>query len=106
LTEVIQIIVSILLFFIMFFGISFILNMLLRRTWFMSLIYPLIVIVIVDNMSTLEYVKNPGYAFPEAFRQIIRITPVDIIILGAGFAGTIVSAIVIKMLRRNGYQMF
>lgn len=72
----------------------------------MSFIYPIIVILIVDNMSTLEYIKNPGYAFPEALRQIAQITPVDVIILGAGFAGTIVSGIVIKMLRRNGYQMF
>jgi len=90
----------------MFFGISFILNMLLRRTWFMSIIYPLIVVLIVDNMSTLEYVKNPGHAFPEALNQIMGITPVDVIILGAGFAGTIVSGVVIKLLRRNGYQMF
>ncbi|OZU88852.1 hypothetical protein CIL03_09680 [Virgibacillus indicus] len=102
----IQLVVSILLYFVIFFGIAFILNMLLRRTWLMSFIYPIIVIMIIDDLSTLEYFKNPGDSFSIAFTKLTEITPVDITILLSGLAGTIVSGIVIKILRKSGYQMF
>ncbi len=102
----IQLIVSILLFFVIFFGLAFILNMLLRRTWLMAFLYPLIVLMIVDKISTLEYFKDPAASFKIAFDNLMHITPVDIIILFSGFAGTIVSGLVIKYLRKSGYQMF
>ncbi|WP_165767925.1 YuiB family protein [Virgibacillus indicus] len=105
-TSLIQLVVSILLYFVIFFGIAFILNMLLRRTWLMSFIYPIIVIMIIDDLSTLEYFKNPGDSFSIAFTKLTEITPVDITILLSGLAGTIVSGIVIKILRKSGYQMF
>ncbi|CDQ39215.1 MULTISPECIES: YuiB family protein [Virgibacillus] len=102
----IQLVVSILLYFVIFFGIAFILNMLLRRTWLMAFLYPIVVLMIVDNISTWEYFKAPVEAFSEAFSRLMQITPVDIGILAAGFAGTIVSGFVIKLLRKSGYQMF
>lgn len=102
----IQFVVSIILFFVIFFGIAFILNMLLRRTWLMSFIYPFIVLIIVDGISTAEYFKHPGAAFQTAFTRLIHLTPVDITILVSGFIGTIVSGFVIKFLRKSGYQMF
>jgi hypothetical protein len=105
-TSLVQLIVSIILYFVIFFGIAFILNMLLRRTWLMACIYPIIVIMIVDGISTAEYFINPGNAFATAYTRLIHVTPVDITILTAGFAGTIVSGIVIKILRKSGYQMF
>ncbi|CDO03049.1 membrane protein [Oceanobacillus picturae] len=106
LAQIVQLLVSIVLYFVIFFGIAFILNMLLRKTWLMAILYPLVVIMIVDDMSTLEYFKNPGNAFSEAFSKFLSITPADITILLAGFAGAVVSGIVIKMLRKSGYQMF
>ncbi|HLR67870.1 YuiB family protein [Virgibacillus alimentarius] len=102
----IQLIVSILLFLVIFFGLAFILNMLLRRTWLMTLIYPIIVLMIVDNISTIEYFKNPAASFSTAFSNLMNVTLVDIIILISGFVGTIISGIVIKILRKSGYQMF
>lgn len=102
----IQLIVSILLYFVIFFGISFILNMLIRRTWVMAFIYPIIVIIIVDGISTFEYIKNPGYAFSTVGTKLMSLTIVDIIILSSGLVGTIVSGIVIKLLRKSGYRMF
>lgn len=102
----IQLVVSVLLFFVMFFGLSFILNMLLRKTWLMSFIYPIIILLIVDDISTAEYFIHPGEAFATAFSNLIKVTPVDIIILSSGFAGTIVSGFVIRILRKSGYQMF
>lgn len=102
----IQLVVSILLYFVIFFGIAFILNMLLRRTWLMSFIYPFVVWMIVDGISTIEYFKEPGASFQTAIDQFIQLTPVDIAILTSGLAGTIVSGFVIKLLRKSGYQMF
>lgn len=80
--------------------------MLLRRTWLMSFIYPFVVLMIVDNISTLEYFSDPGGSFSTAFSRLMDVTVVDITILTAGFIGTIVSGLVIKFLRKNGYQMF
>lgn len=105
-TTLIQFVISILLFFVIFFGLAFILNMLLRRTWLMAIIYPVIVLMIVDNISTLEYFKDPGNSFSIAISELTKITIADISILGAGFIGTVVSAIVIKFLRNSGYRMF
>ncbi|WP_100013219.1 YuiB family protein [Lentibacillus sediminis] len=102
----IQLVVSIILYFVIFFGIAFILNMLLRRTWLMAVLYPVIVIMIVDNISTWNYFTSPGEAFSAIGERLMSITAVDITILLSGFAGTILSGIVIKMLRKNGYQMF
>lgn len=102
----IQLVVSMLLFFVIFFGVAFILNMLLRKTWLMAWFYPVIVLMIVDKMSTAEYFKHPGSAFSQAFDNLFKIAPVDIAILLSGFAGVLTSGFVIRLLRRNGYQMF
>src|SRR5699024_5708741 len=102
----IQLIVSILLFLVIFFGLAFILNMLLRRTCLMTLIYPIIVLMIVDNISTIKYFKNPEASLSTAFSNLMNVTMIDIIIMITGFVGTIISDIVIKILRKSGYQMF
>ena len=126
LTEWIQLFVSVILYFVIFFGIAFILNMLLRKTCLMTFLYPIVMLLTVDNislkqfddvnldhplliledMSLLTYFTNPIKAFYTVFIKLLHITPIDIIILSSGLAGTIVSGIVIKILRRNGYQMF
>ncbi|HEX6594503.1 MAG TPA: YuiB family protein [Bacillota bacterium] len=102
----IQLVVSIILFFVIFFGLAFILNMLLRRTWLMAFIYPFIVLLIINDASFVDYFTSPLVAFSSAFTKLSGITVVDFIILFAGFIGTIVSGYVIKYLRKSGYQMF
>jgi|SRR5690625_308039 len=102
----IQLIVSVLLYFVIFFGIAFILNMLLRRTWLMAFLYPFIISLIVGDSSIGEYFTSPSQAFSSTFNKMISLAAVDFIILLSGFIGTIVSGIVIKFLRRSGYQMF
>lgn len=102
----IQLVVSVLLFFVIFFGLAFILNMLLRRTWLMAFIYPFIVLLIVGGISITEYFKSPVASFSLAFEKLLIITPVDMIILSSGLIGTIVCGFVIKFLRKSGYQMF
>lgn len=125
-TKLIQLVVSVLLYFVIFFGISFILNMLLRRTWLMSYLYPIVMLLTIDNislkqfddvnvdhpllimgdMSISTYFTNPIKSFYTVFIKLLHTTPVDLIILSSGLVGTIVSGIVIRILRRNGYQMF
>ncbi|WP_254434128.1 YuiB family protein [Halobacillus sp. Marseille-Q1614] len=104
--NIVQFIVSMLLFFVLFFGIGFLLNMILRSSWIMAFVYPLVVLLIVDNFKFSRYFTETGQAFSEVFGQLTRLQVVDIAILSSGFAGTIVAGLVIKWLRKNGYQMF
>ncbi|MGM0845864.1 MAG: YuiB family protein [Bacillota bacterium] len=100
------VIISMLLFFVLFFGIGFLLNMLLRMTWVMAVIYPLITILIVDEVRFIEYFRNSGEAFSALGSKFAALTAVDLLILSCGLAGAIVSGIVMKILRKKGYQMF
>lgn len=99
-------IISILLFFVLFFGIGFILNMLLRMTWIMAIVYPIVAILIIDEVRFLDYFTNPGHSFHLLGEKITRLHTPDIIILISGFLGTIVAGIVMRILRKKGYRMF
>ncbi|PZX04779.1 YuiB-like putative membrane protein [Psychrobacillus insolitus] len=103
---VVQMILSVLIFFVMFFGIAFLLNMLLRMTWFMAILYPVVVVLIIDEVGFFDYFTESGTAFSALGDKIISLHAADIIILVSGLAGSIVAGIVIKFLRKNGYQMF
>ncbi|MFC4404822.1 YuiB family protein [Gracilibacillus xinjiangensis] len=102
----IQLFISVLLFFVLFFGISFILNMILRQTWLMAFVFPVIVIFIVDTVPFSEYFIEPGTAFSSLGNEVASLGMQDVIILASGFIGTIVAGFVIRFLRKNGYQMF
>ncbi|MGP4076627.1 YuiB family protein [Halobacillus sp. K22] len=104
--NIIQFLVSMVLFFVLFFGISFLLNMLLRSSWVMSFVYPVIVLFIVDDFPWTEYISQPATSFPTVFEKLVNLQVVDILILASGLAGTIVAGLVIRWLRKNGYQMF
>jgi hypothetical protein len=103
-----QLFVSMLLFLVLFFGIGFILNMLLRSTWIMSFIYPVIVIFIVDEPNTriIDYFVNPSNTFAALFNNIGNLQISDALILSTGLLGAILSGLAIRMLRANGYRMF
>jgi hypothetical protein len=102
----IQLVVSIVLYFVIFFGIAFILNMLLRRTWLMAVLYPFVISVIVSDSTIASYFTQPTVAIPATFHKMISLPIVDIVILSSGFLGAIVSGVVVKMLRKSGYRMF
>ncbi|MFC4387164.1 YuiB family protein [Gracilibacillus marinus] len=102
----IQLFISVLLFFVLFFGISFILNMILRQTWLMVIVYPFIVIFIIDNVSFTEYFTSPGNAFSMLLNEFASLGIQDIILLSSGMIGTILAGVVIRFLRKNGYKMF
>ncbi|HLS35206.1 MAG TPA: YuiB family protein [Bacillota bacterium] len=101
-----QLVISSILYFVMFFGLAFILNMLLRRTWLMSIFYPIIMFLVIGGQNIFKYFTSPSDTFSAAIANIEKINYIDVIVIGAGFIGTIVSGIVIKILRRRGYQMF
>lgn len=72
----------------------------------MTFIYPFIVILIVGDSKFSQYFTEPKTAFSATFDKFASIQIYDVIILLSGLAGAIVSGIVIKILRRSGYQMF
>jgi len=98
--------ISMILFFVLFFGIGFILNMLLRMSWIMAIIFPVVALLIIDKVRFIEYFTNTGEAFSSLGHELSQLVTVDILILSSGLAGAIVAGIVIKMLRKKGYQMF
>ncbi|SIS43910.1 YuiB family protein [Salimicrobium flavidum] len=104
--DIVQFAVSILLFFVLFFGISFLLNMILRMSWFMLFVYPAIVFLIVDDFPLNRYFREPVGAISDAWASLLSLSVFDIIILVSGFAGTVAAGIIIRLLRKNGYQMF
>lgn len=104
--SIVEIIISFVLFFIMFFGIGFLVNMLLRMTWLMAIVYPIIVVLIIDEVSFLDYIFKAGTAFPLLLDKLQALHIVDIVILSGGFLGAIVAGIVMIYLRKAGYRMF
>jgi purine-cytosine permease-like protein len=104
--SIVVLIISILLFFVLFFGIGFILNMLLRMSWVMAIIYPIVAILIVDKVRFIEYFTNSKSAFLELGHKFSSLATADILILLSGLAGAIAAGFTIKLLRKNGYQMF
>lgn len=104
--SLVQLIISFVLFFIMFFGIGFLLNMLLRMTWLMAIVYPVVVVLIIDEVSFLDYIFKPGTTFPLLLDKIQALQIVDIVILSGGFGGAIVAGFVMIYLRKAGYRMF
>ena len=97
-----QLIISIVLFFVMFFGIGFLLNMLLRMTWLMAVVYPIVVVFIIDEVGFFDYIFKASTAFPALWDKLLSLQIVDIIILLGGFAGSLVAGIVMILLRKAG----
>lgn len=98
--------ISIVLFIVLFFGIGFLLNMLLRMSWIMAIIYPIVAIAIIQDVSFIDYFKTPGTAFSALINKFGSLAAADILILVSGLFGAVLSGIVIKSLRSKGYQMF
>lgn len=103
---IVQLIISMLLFYVMFFGIGFLLNMLLRMTWLMAIVYPIVVLLIIDDVGFFDYFTNPGSSFSMLGDSLMSLTGPDIAILVSGFAGAVTSGFVMRILRKMGYQMF
>lgn len=81
-----QLIISIVLLFVFFFGIGFILNMILKTTWLPIFVYAGVVAYFALQMKHV-YVA-------------------DLTWLLAGLVGAIASGLTIQTLRTKGYKMF
>lgn len=104
--SIMQFIISIVLYFVLFFGIGFILNMLFRTTWFMAIIYPIIILFFVNDIRVSNYWRQPGESFQHLWEKITGLYATDVIILSCGFVGSLLSGLALKTLRKRGYQMF
>jgi len=80
--------------------------MLLRTTWLMTILYPFVIVLIISGNNILDYFFETKEAFAIVRETVSSITIDDYLILSGGLIGTIVSGIVIKKLRKSGYQMF
>lgn len=99
-------VISVVLFFILFFGLGFILNMLFRKTWIMAVVYPIIALYITGDLRVSEYVTNFSSSMSFLWERVQSLAVADAVILLSGFAGSIVSGWVIRILRVRGYRMF
>lgn len=99
--------ISMVLFLILFFGIGFLLNMLLRMSWIMAIIYPIVCVFIInDTVKFIDYFRQPGETFQLLGAKVTNLAAADILILSSGLIGAILAGIVIRSLRTKGYQMF
>ncbi|MFF2091866.1 MULTISPECIES: YuiB family protein [Paenibacillus] len=93
-----QLIVATVLFLVMMFGIGFILNMLLKTTWF-----PIYVFIIVLIPLYIWQTWDNSESFAGNFAAF---TFVDLIPVIGALAGAYISGAAIRALRRGGYKMF
>lgn len=86
--QILQSFILVILAFTMFFGLGFILNMLLKTTWFPIVAYMGLIV------GLIWWSWGTSYAF------------VDVLPLVSGLLGAVASGSVIKSLRIKGYKMF
>jgi hypothetical protein len=91
----IQIVIAILLIFVLFFGISFILNMLLKTTWFPIYIYIVGIIALL-----IFWDKTSWGTFLLSFKLV------DYVYFITGILGIVIGGKAIETLRKQGYKMF
>lgn len=96
--QIIQLLIAILLFFVLLFGIGFILNMLLKTTWFPIYLY---VIVVVPLAIYLQWTSGLSL-----WQNLAEYGVFDYLTAIGGFAGAALSGWTIKTLRDRGYRMF
>jgi len=82
--------------FVLFFGMSFILNMLLKTTYLPIIFYAVFIIVWLiayyESGSWIDYLGEYGI--------------VDVVYALMGLAGVLVGGLTIRKLRNLGYKMF
>ncbi|RKP56148.1 hypothetical protein D7Z26_05755 [Cohnella endophytica] len=91
-------IIGSLLCLVLFFGIGFILNMLIKTTWFPFWMF----LVIVVPIGIWQLWQN-DLSVAENIRSMLVS---DMILIAAGAAGAYLSGWAIRALRRGGYKMF
>lgn len=91
-------VVGSLLCIVLFFGIGFILNMLIKTTWF-----PLWLFLIIVVPLGIWQLWQPDLSITDNVQSMLVS---DIILIVAGAFGAYMSGWAIRALRRGGYRMF
>ena len=104
--HIIQAVIGAVLYMTIFFSIGFILNMLLKKTWTLVFIYPIFVIMMIDNVKFTSYVTETSTALSNVYEGIIGLQFLDLFMLGFGLLGAILAGVTIRFLRKSGYSMF
>ncbi|MEC0228779.1 YuiB family protein [Paenibacillus alba] len=94
-----QMVIATVLMMVLFFGIGFILNMLMKTTWFPLYAFIALVIGVVIYGS----IGSGSASFLSSGENF---TIVDIVPAIGGLAGAILSGSAIKALRIRGFKMF
>lgn len=84
--SLVQLIISVPLLFVFFFGIGFILNMILKTTWLPIYLFLALILYFAFQMSTVH--------------------AADVTWLLASLVGVVGSSFTIRYLRAKGYRMF
>ena len=97
--QFLPVLVLMILVFVMMFGIGFIVNMLMKTTWFPCFLYVLVILPIMVY-SLWNQDQNTFLAHLGSFK------PVDYLSGLAGLAGAFLSGWSIHTLRVKGFKMF
>lgn len=104
--ELVQLFISMVLFLVLFFGIAFILNMVLKVTWMMVFIYPVIVLLFINETPLGQFFSSPGESFSALWESVTSMLLADYLLFGSGLVGIIIAGASIRYLRKSGYTMF
>ena len=80
--------------------------MILRATWVMVIVYPIVCILIINKASVWDYFSKPKETFSSFGTSVSHLGQADVFILSTGLVGAALAGIVIKKLRKSGYQCF
>lgn len=95
--QIVQLMIVTVLLFVLFFGLGFIFNMLLKTTWFPTYAYLALVVGLVLYW---------GWGTGSLLQNIADYRIGDYIPAIGGLIGSIASGYAIRKLRRLGYKMF
>jgi hypothetical protein len=93
--QILQLFVLTLLAFCMFFGLGFIINMLMKTTWFPIVGYVIFVIALIYWSWGTDFIG-----------ALANYSLGDYLPLISGLAGAVGSGYVIRLLRQKGFKMF
>lgn len=95
--QLMQLLIETVLMLVLFFGLGFILNMLLKTTWLPIYLYIVLIISVVVYW---------GWGSGTLLTNLAEYKVVDYIPAASGLLGVIVSGYTIQALRKRGFKMF
>ena len=104
--HIIQAVIGAILYLVIFFSIGFVLKMLLKKTWTLVFIYPIFVIMMIDNVKLSSYTTETSTALANVYERVLGLQFLDVFMLGFGLLGAILAGVTIRYLRKSGYSMF